>query len=100
MRADLLDVQKVGESWFAFRFDFRKVHGIRKVVDKAAVNVKDIGFAKGTHEHISNLLVTVPVSDAVGEGNSKEGVALEDIWYAVEEIRHLRAVQDRWIALL
>lgn len=95
MCADLLDVQKVSKRRLPLRFHLSKVHGGREVVDEAAVDVQHAGFAEGTHEHVSNLLVTVPVSDGLGEGDPKEGVTLEDVGNTVEEHRDFRAIQDR-----
>ena len=87
--ADLFHIEKVCKRRFSFCLDFRQIHCVGKVVNEAAVIIQDFSLAKGTHEHVADLLVLIPVAYAFVEWEAEEFVAFKDVGHVFKENRHL-----------
>ena len=81
----LFDFEKICQSRFPFWLLLSALHGRREVVDEVWVDFEDHGLRERGHEDVADLLLLVPVSDGLGESDSEERVAVEDLGNSVEQ---------------
>lgn len=78
MGADLFHFEEVGQRRFSFRFHFGQLHCAGEIVYETAVNVQHDRFAERTNKHVAQTLVTVPITNTIGQSNAKQGVTLKN----------------------
>ena len=99
VRRDLLDLEEVRQRRLSFRLLLCALHRGREVVDEVGVDLQHDGLREGGHEHVTDLLILVPVLDGLGESDPEESVAVQDFRDSVEEKLDLVVAQDRWVAV-
>ena len=52
------------------------LHRGREVVDEVRVDLQNDGFAEVGHENITDFFLFVPISNSLGQGNSKNCMTL------------------------
>lgn len=93
-------LQEVSKCSFLFWLLLCNFHGTSKVINKVAVYVQNNSFGKWSNKHIPNLLLSVPLADTLGQSDAEQRVALQDLWYPVEQCGEFGCIHHRWFGVL